>query len=86
MRAPDVAPAEYRLSAAGRTRAGALEPGETRVETVQICLAGGGSADIGLTGTTTATMAGVPLGPDVDETRAVGVGVGPIRIRALGEC
>ena len=86
MRAPDLAPAEYRLSAAGRTRTGALEPGETKVETVRICLTGGGIADIGIAGTSSATMAGVQLGPGVDETRAVGVGVGPIGIRALGEC
>ena len=86
MRAPDLAPAEYRLSAAGQTRTGALEPGETKVETVQICLSGGGSADVGVTGTTSATMAGVQLGPGVDEARTVGVGVGPIRVRSLGEC
>ncbi len=86
VRAPDLAPAEYRLSAAGQTRTGALEPGETKVETVQICLAGGGSADIGVAGTSSADIAGVQLGPGVDETRTVGIGVGPIRFRSLGEC
>lgn len=86
LRAPNVAPAEYRLSAAGQTRASELEAGEERTETVRVCISAGSVADIGLTSTSNARISGVQLGPGVDETRAVGVGVGPISIRSLGEC
>jgi len=86
LRAPDVTPAEYQLSAAGRTRAGALAAAEQRTETVRLCLSPGSLANIGLTSTSSAQIAGVQLGPGVDETRAVGVGVGPISIRFYGEC
>ena len=86
LRAPDVAPAEYELTTAGRTRPGELAPSEQRTETVRICLSAGSGADIGLTSRSGAQIAGVQLGPGVDETRAVGVGVGPISIRSLGEC
>ncbi len=86
LRAPDLAHAEYQLSAAGRTRAGSLQPGETTVETVRICLAAGSPADVRLTSTSSARIAGVQLGPGIDATRAVGVGVGPVGIRSFGEC
>ncbi len=86
LRAPDVSPAEYRLSAAGKTRASTLEPGETRVETLRLCLAAGSVADIGLVSTSSARITDVQLDPGIEETRAVGVGVGPITIRSFGEC
>jgi len=86
LRAPDVAPASYQLSAAGRTRAGTLAAGEQRMETVRLCLSASSVADIGLMSTSSAQIAEVQLGPGVDETRAVGVGVGPISIRSFGEC
>ncbi len=31
-------------------------------------------------------MEGVPLGPNVDELREVGVNVGPVSVDRLGEC
>ena len=87
LRAPDVAPAQYQLSAAGRTGAvRTLEPSETKVETVRVCLAAGSTADIGLTSTSSAQITDVQLGPGVEEKRAVGVGVGQITIGSLGEC
>ena len=86
LRAPDVSPAEYRLSAAGKARARALEPGETRAETVRLCLAAGSVADVRITSTSSAQITHVQLGPGIEETRAVGVGVGPITIRSFGEC
>ncbi len=86
LRAPDLAPAEYQLSAAGERRAVRLEPGETKVETLRVCLAPGSGADIGITSTSSARITGVQLGPGIEETRAVGVGVGPITIRSFGEC
>ncbi len=86
VRAPELASAAYQLSEAGRTRPRALEPGETRVETVRVCLPAGSIADIGLTSTSNARIAGAQLGPGIDETRAVGVGVGPIAIESFGEC
>ncbi|MGI8479486.1 MAG: hypothetical protein ACR2M2_06480, partial [Gaiellaceae bacterium] len=86
LRAPDVAPAEYRLFTAGRTRADRLTAGEDTTETVRVCLSAGSVADIGLTSTSSAQILGVQLGPGVDDTRAVGVGVGPISVRSLGEC
>ncbi len=86
LRAPDVAPAEYRLFTAGRTRAGRLTASEDTTETVRVCLSAGSVADIGLTSTSSAQILGVQLGPGVDDTRAVGVGVGPISVRSLGEC
>ena len=86
VRAPDVASAEYRLSTAGKIRKVVLEPGETRVETVRACLAAGSVADIRLTSTSRARITDVQLGPGVEQTRAVGVGVGPVTIRSFGEC
>ena len=86
LRAPDLAPAEYQLSAAGERRAVRLGPGQTKVETLRVCLAPGSGADIGITSTSSARITGVQLGPGIEETRAVGVGVGPITIRSFGEC
>jgi len=86
LRAPETARAGYLLSSAGWTRAGELAASEQRTETVRVCLSAGSVADIGLTSRSSAQIAGVQLGPGVDETRAVGVGVGPISIRPLGEC
>ncbi len=86
LRAPDVAPAEYHLSAAGRTRAGALAATEQRTETVRLCLSAGSLADIELTSASSAQVAGVQLGPGVDGARIVGVGVGPISMGSFGEC
>ena len=86
VRAPDVASAEYRLTTAGKVRKVVLEPGETRVETVRACLAAGSVADIRLTSTSRARITDVQLGPGVEQTRAVGVGVGPVTIRSFGEC
>ena len=86
LRAPDVAPASYQLTGAGRTRAGALAPAEQRLETVRVCLSAGSVADIRLMSTSNAQIADVQVGPGVDGTRAVGVGVGPISIRSFGGC
>ncbi|MDQ3672106.1 MAG: hypothetical protein M3364_06675, partial [Actinomycetota bacterium] len=86
LRAANVAPVEYRLTAAGRTRAAELQPGEERAETVRVCIPAGSVADVRLTSTSDARITDVQLGPGVEETRAVGVGVGPISIRSFGEC
>ena len=86
VRAPDLAPATYRLTAGGPTRSASLEPGETRMETVRICVSPGSPFDIALTSTSSAEIAEVQLGPGIEETRVVGVNVGPIAIASLGEC
>ncbi len=53
---------------------------------MSLCLRAGSIVDFSLTSPTSTTMEGVPLGPNVDELREVGVNVGPVSVDRLGEC
>ena len=83
VRAPTDAAATYRL---GGDPIVTLEAGEGRTHEVGLCLRAGSIVDFSLTSPTSTTIEGVPLGPNVDELREVGVNVGPVSVGRLGEC
>jgi hypothetical protein len=86
LRAPAVAPGRYALTAEGRIRSGSLVPGEERTEAVRVCLPANGVADLTLTSSSGTPIEGVQLSPEAGGPRLVGVSVGPIAVRRLGEC
>jgi hypothetical protein len=86
LRAPASGPAAYRLTAPDVARRGSLAPGEAKREAVRVCLPTRSATDLTVTSSSSTEIEGVQLSPGVDETRAVGVGVGPISARRLGEC
>jgi hypothetical protein len=84
VRSPATAPARYRLTAQGTTRSGALPTDTERRVFVPVCVPARSFVDIAVTGSSRARIGGVQLSPDVDETRSVGVLVGPISVRQTG--
>jgi len=78
--APDGAAAMYRIG----TRDGSLPPASGRVERIPVCVPASGFADLRLTAASPGRIARVPLSPDVEGTRAVGVLVGAIAVHPLG--
>jgi len=86
LRAPAVAPGRYALTAEGRIRSSSLVPGEERTEAVRVCLPANAVADLTLTSSSGTRIEGVQLSPEAGGPRLVGVSVGPIAVRRLGEC
>ena len=86
LRAPASGSSTYRLITRGQTRTGILEQGTSTTEVMRACLPARSVADLTLTSPSSTQIEGLQLSPTVDETRAVGVAVGPISIRPLGEC
>jgi hypothetical protein len=83
LRAPHSGPAGYRVTAPGVRRVGRLEAAAAAIEAVDVC----GTTEITLDSSGRARIEGVQLGPEVEETRVVGVGVGPVAFVPLpGEC
>jgi hypothetical protein len=74
------ASAQYRLGAT----TGSLPPGARAVAQTDLCMPKQGHADVTLTATRSATIAGVPLGPDPGPPRDVGVAVSSIRLAPGG--
>ncbi len=83
VRAPTDAPATYRL---GQGEGSSLAPGEEQRHAVALCLRAGSIVDYPLTSRRSTTIDGVPLGPNVEEVREVGVNVGQVSVDRLGEC
>jgi hypothetical protein len=86
LRAPASRSSAYRLTTRGQGRTGILDPGTSKTELMRLCLPARSVADLTLTSPSSTQIEGLQLSPVVDETRAVGVGVGPISARRLGEC
>ena len=86
LRAPASGSSAYRLMAQGQGRTGILDPGTSKLEVLRLCLPAGSAADLALTSPSSTQIEGLQLSPTVAETRAVGVAVGPISVRLLGEC
>jgi hypothetical protein len=86
LRAPASGSSAYRLTAPGQGRTAILDAGTSKTEVLRLCLPAGSAADLALTSTSSTQIEGLQLSPTVAETRAVGVAVGPISVRLLGEC
>ena len=86
LRAPASGSSAYRLTGRGQGRTAILDPGTSKTEVLRLCLPAGSAADLALTSSSSAQIEGLQLSPTVAETRAVGVAVGPISVRRLGEC
>ncbi|MGH3134625.1 MAG: hypothetical protein ACRDNY_12960 [Gaiellaceae bacterium] len=83
LRAPSVASASYRISTGSEAFGGVVSPATQTSEDVVVCVSGSAS-DIEITSSSDVPMEGVQLGPDVRDTRRVGVGIGPISVRMVG--
>lgn len=70
----------YRLGGA----AGSVAPGSRVVAETDVCLTGRRPADVTLTTSRSATIAGVPLGPDPGPPRDVGVAVSSVQLASSG--
>jgi hypothetical protein len=79
--APREQPVGYRF--AGRDRA--LVAGAARTEKIDVCVAPPGYAPIELSPTRTGRIVGLPIGPLVTTTRAVGPHVGSVAVLHTGE-
>jgi hypothetical protein len=84
LQAPAGAPALYNISAPADVRAGPLFAGTMRSEVVSVCVPARSTADVTVTGWSNARVVGPPLGPEVESSRAVGVGVNSVTVRAKG--
>lgn len=83
VRAPSSASARYRISTPSNARVGSLSAREERVEDISVCVPAGSTADVTMTGWSSARIDGAPLSPEARATRRVGVGVGPIALRRI---
>jgi hypothetical protein len=79
LRAPEDEGATYVIESPTERRAGALDAGATRAVGVPACA----PTEVLVSGTSTARMPAVQLGPAVEGTRRVGVLLGPIEVRPL---
>jgi hypothetical protein len=84
IRAPALAPATYRLLAEAEARVGSLAAGKEKTESVRVCLPARSTADLTLASSSSTTIEGVPLSPEIGEPRRVGVNVGAIAIQRVG--
>lgn len=84
VQAPEGTPALYRISAPDEDRAGPLFAGAAREEVVSVCVPARGLIDLTLTGWSNARIDGPPLGPEIETTRRVGVGVSSISVAPTG--
>jgi len=82
--APTGTPALYRVDAPGEARAVPLFAGATTSERIQICVAAGSATDVTLTGWSNARIPEVPTGPQIEGTRAVGVGLTRVSVKPTG--
>jgi hypothetical protein len=80
IRAPDGAPARFRLVTPTAVEAGRLLAGEEKRIAFSACVPARSPLDLTLTAWSNARIAGVQLGPTVETTRPVGVLVGPISV------
>jgi hypothetical protein len=86
LRAPDTAPARYRVVTEGVTREGRVAAGGFGAQTVSVCVRAS-PADVTLVGTTSASIAGPPLSPEFRPPRLVGIGLDSVSIEPTGrEC
>ena len=81
VRSPATGSAQYRIA----TRSGALPEDTQRRVVVPVCVPAGSFADVSVAGSSSARVDEVPLSPDVEGTRAVGVLLGPIAVRRSGQ-
>ncbi len=73
-------PAQYHLGDA----TGLVAPGTRGVAQTQICVPAGGHADLTLTTSRSATIAGVPLGPEPGPMRDVGLALSQVQLVRTG--
>jgi hypothetical protein len=84
LRAPEEGAARYEIASGADSRTGELEPGGSAVERFDLCVPTASHAELRVLATSDARIPELQLGPVVEGTRAVGVLVGPIEVRAGG--
>ena len=87
VRAPDVAPARYRISATGDVGGGAIPAGGFATRAVSVCVPAGSGADVSLSSPTGVAAGPPPLGPGLHPRRRVGVALAGVSVEPTGrEC
>jgi hypothetical protein len=84
VQAPPGAPAILRIEAPDSAEAVPLFAGAARNQRIQVCVPANSTADVLLTGWSNARIPAPPTGPEVEGTRAVGVGITGVGVQPTG--